>query len=119
MKKTTWFYILTFGAGYFIAKRKAKQRAMVKNTEIITSDKIDFSIQDLINFLGSEQNIVNIDATINNLKVLLSDIKLIKLEGIKGLGAKGTFVSQNTITILFGNNSQMIAKVLKEELKMI
>ena len=114
MKKTTWFYILTLGIGYLVAKNKAKKQVENVNTELKVSHEIDFPIDQLIKYLGDYNNIVGVDATMNNLKVNLNSLSLVNLEEIKKLGAKGTFSSNKQLTILFGDNSQAIANELKQ-----
>lgn len=114
--KVKLFYIFTFGVGYLYAKKKAKQIAQTTNTEIKGTQTVDFNISSLIDCLGGKDNILEIDSTISNLKLKLKDINLANLDAIKRLGAKGTLKNLNQLTILFGDNSQAIAKLLKENL---
>ena len=112
-KKIILFYIFTFGIGYFIIKKNNTK----KYNDISGTHKIDFDIKKLIIYLGGYDNIVNVTSTINNLKVELKNIDLINIDEIKKLNAIGTLKNNNCITILFGDNSQYIAKLLSNELK--
>lgn len=121
MKQSTkikLFYIFTLGIGYLLAKKKAKNVVNMTNDEILTSKKIDFNISDLVFALGQSQNIVEINSTISNLKVKVKDIKLVNVEEIKKLGALGTLINIDVITILFGDNSEYVGELLKKSCKL-
>ncbi len=121
MKQSTkikLFYIFTLGIGYLLAKKKAKNVVNMTNDQILTSKKIDFNISDLVSALGQSQNIVEINSTISNLKVKVKDIKLVNVEEIKKLGALGTLINIDVITILFGDNSEYVAELLKKSCKL-
>ena len=114
--KTKLFYICTFGIGYFYAKNMAKKISQNKN-EIITSSKADkFDVNQLIEFLGGNENIINIQSTLSNLKVDVKNPYCIQPDKIKSMGAKGSFINENKITILFGDHSGDIASKLKNKL---
>lgn len=121
MKQSTkikLFYIFTLGIGYLLAKKKAKNVVNMTNDQILTSKKIDFNISDLVSALGQSQNIVEINSTISNLKVKVEDIKLVNVEEIKKLGAIGTLINIDVITILFGDNSEYVGELLKKSCKL-
>lgn len=121
MKQSTkikLFYIFTLGIGYLLAKKKAKNVVNMTNDQILTSKKIDFNISDLVSALGQCQNIVEINSTISNLKVKVNDIKLVNVEEIKKLGAIGTLINIDVITILFGDNSEYVGELLKKSCKL-
>lgn len=119
MKQSTklmLFIICSLGIGYLIAKRKAKKIQAQTNEEISTTTAIKFNIDKLINALGGTNNIVNVESTISNLKITLKDIKSINQKEIKSLGAKGSFLNENRITILFGDTSKDIASKINKKL---
>lgn len=116
--KIKLFYIFTLGIGYLLAKKKAKNVVNMTNDQILTSKKIDFNISDLVLALGQSQNIVEINSTISNLKVKVKDIKLVNVEEIKKLGALGTLINIDVITILFGDNSEYVGELLKKSCKL-
>lgn len=121
MKQSTkikLFYIFTLGIGYLLAKKKVKNVVNTTNDQILTSKKIDFNISDLVSALGESQNIVEINSTISNLKVKVKDIKLVNVEEIKKLGAIGTLINIDVITILFGDNSEYVGELLKKSCKL-
>lgn len=116
MKQKTklWiFYISTLGIGYFLAKKKVKSLIENSNDTIVTSKDNKFNVGELINALGGSDNIVNVEATISNLKVDVNNKDIINQDRIKSLGIKGSFINENKITILLGDCSQDIASKLK------
>lgn len=116
--KIKLFYIFTFGAGYLLAKKKAKNSANITNDQILTTRSVNFEISNLVSALGKSQNIVEINSTISNLKVKVKDIKKVNVEDIKKLGAVGTLINIDVITILFGDNSEYVAELLKKSCKL-
>lgn len=116
MKNRKLFYILTFGIGYLIAKKKAKQIASIEAKEIKTSKEINFDIDELINYLGSKSNIEKVDATINCLIVTLKDKEIINMDSFSSLGCKGLYITDNKINILFGDNSLEIKNKIEERI---
>ncbi|MDE5553483.1 MAG: PTS transporter subunit EIIB [Malacoplasma sp.] len=115
--KIRLYYIFTFGIGYLIAKKKAKQIANQVNSELTVSEKIPFDLDKLISLLGGKENITSVDATINSLKVSVKDIEKINQKEIKTLGAKGTILSEDSVTCLFGDYSKKLSEILNENIK--
>lgn len=115
--KIRLYYIFTLGIGYLIAKKKAKVIASQINDELTVSEKIPFDTSKLIELLGGKENIKKIDATLNSLKVEVDDIEKINQKEIKLLGAKGTILSENGVTCLFGDYSKKLSEVLNETIK--
>lgn len=116
--KIKLFYIFTFGIGYLLAKKKAEKVANTINDQILTTKSVDFEISNLAYALGKCENIVEINSTISNLKVRVKDIKKVNVEKIKKLGAVGTLINIDVITILFGDNSEYVAELLKKSCKL-
>ena len=116
--KTKFFYyfllIITFG---FIKKTIIDR--IEDNTENIikTSTNIPFNITILIHALGGKQNILEISSTISSLKLTLVNALLVDKEKIKEISQRGILVSENKITILFGNYSEQLKHELENELR--
>ncbi len=115
--KIKLFYVCTFGIGYLYAKNKAKSLSSKTNNKIEITETIDFDIQKLVLALGQKSNIIEINSTISNLKVKVKDINKVNVDNIKKLGAVGTLKNMDVITILFGDNSQYVAELLKKSCK--
>ena len=114
--KLMLFYIFTFGIGYLIAKQKVNKIKNIENnlsTESIISNN---DLKKLINSLGGINNIETVESTLNNIKVTLKQVNNVNQIEIKKLGATGSFISQNKITILFGDKSLSMSKKLQEEI---
>lgn len=116
-KSKMWIYIIfTFGIGYLIAKRKAKVIQNKTNDEIFTTSADNFNVDKLLTALGGPNNIIGVQSTISNLKITLRDVSLIDQNKIKSLGAKGSFLNENKITILFGDTSKDIASKINNKI---
>lgn len=118
MKKTSliMLYIFTFGIAYFVLKAKAKKHAITVNNELTLSYDIPFKLEDFYSSVGGKENITNIEANINSIKVFVNDIEKVNQDSIKKLGAKGSMLSENCVTCLFGDYSKKLDEVLKNEL---
>lgn len=118
MKKTKliFLYVFTFGIAYFVIKAKAKKHATIVNNELTLSYDIPFEINDFYNSVGGKENITSAEANINSIKVFVKDIEKVSQDNIKKLGAKGSMLSENCITCLFGDYSKKLDEVLKMEL---
>lgn len=117
-KTKMWIYfIFTFGIGYLIAKRKAKAIQGKTNEEIVTTTANNFNVDKLITALGGLNNIVAVQSTISNLKITLKDVKAVSQGTIKNLGAKGSFLNEDKITILFGDTSKDIANKINSKIR--
>lgn len=115
MKKTTLYYIFTFGIGYLIAKKKAKKVASTINTELTVTNKVPFNIDVLIDAIGGKQNYVSNTATINSIKIKVKDISKVNKDKIKSLGAKGVMSGEDQVTCLFGDFSKKLSDLLNEK----
>ncbi|MDE5766942.1 MAG: PTS transporter subunit EIIB [Malacoplasma sp.] len=114
MKKTTWYYILTFGIGYLIAKRKAKKIATNVNTELTVSEKIPFEVNEIIEAIGGLENYISNTASLNSIKFNVKNIELVDKERIKKMGAKGVMMSDETVTCLFGDYSKKLSTLIND-----
>lgn len=93
-------------------KKVAKKSISNLESSFKVSDKIPFALEDLVKFLGSKENIREIDASLNSLKVLIKDKTKVDQIKIKELGAKGIMLSSDKVSIIFGD----YATILKEDL---
>lgn len=114
MKKTTWYYIFTFGIGYLIAKRKAKKIVTNVNTELTISEKIPFEVTEIIEAIGGVQNYISNTASLNSIKFKVKNIELVDKERIKKMGAKGVMMSDENVTCLFGDYSKKLSTLINE-----
>lgn len=117
-KQTKIYYyfllIITFG---FIKKTIINR--IEDNTEnvIKTSSKIPFNIVVFIHALGGKDNIIDISSTISSVKISLKNINLINKDDIKEISQRGILISENKITILFGDFSETLKKAIEDEIK--
>lgn len=114
MKKITWYYILTFGIGYLIAKKKAKKQINSTNTELTVSNDVPFEVLKFFEVIGGKENYISNSATISSIKVEVKNIDLINKEEIKKMGAKGIIVGEKNVTCLFGDYSKKLSEMINK-----
>lgn len=114
MKKTTFYYVITLGIGYLIAKKKAKKIVETVNTELTVTKEIPFDVSNIIEAIGGIDNYVSNTATLNSIKIEVNDIELINKDKIKKMGAKGTILGDNNVTCLFGDYSKALSTMINE-----
>jgi phosphotransferase system IIB component len=82
------------------------------NTQLSSSEKIDFSIDAIIDALGSKNNIKDVSSTLSSVSVLVDDISKIKESEFKKNGVQGVLRRAKKITLIFGDNAPTIKKVI-------
>lgn len=104
--------ILTFG----LFARTIRKR-IEENTENVlkTSNEIPFNMEIFMNALGGKTNVLATEATISSVKITFKDINLVNKEKVKELSQRGILVSEDKITILFGNYSEALKKAIDQE----
>lgn len=77
--------------------------------------KIDEAyVGELIELLGTKDNITKIDVDGNKLKVSVQDLSKCNLEGIKNKAQSGVFVTDNNIKTLFMYDSEALRKEINK-----
>lgn len=114
--KNKILYISTFGIAYLIANKKAKNHSNNKNKEIKKPTAENFELDKFIDLFGGINNIIDAIATISSLKIVCKHPINIDQNIFKKMGAKGSVVSQNKTTILFGDISYDIATQIKSRM---
>lgn len=70
--------------------------------------------QKVLAHIGGKENIVNVDACITRLRLILKDDKIINEKGLKDLGAAGVMkLGQGSVQVVFGTQSEL----LKDEIQ--
>ncbi len=110
------FYIMTLGIGYFIIKKRLKLSPPV-NDVLTLSEKFPFKVEDIIKYLGTSDNIVSVNSTINMLKVELKDITIVDKIMLKKLGAKGMMQSGKTLSLVLGDYSKALDQAINDYIK--
>ncbi|MFR7592184.1 MAG: hypothetical protein ACLUVC_12110 [Longibaculum sp.] len=70
-------------------------------------------IQALIDALGGKENIVDVKSSPSKLTVSLKDGHLVQVEKIQALGASGIVEGKENLSMIFGKQSPLIEKDLK------
>ena len=83
---------------------------------VIKMNKKDFHIEinKLIQYLGGQENIEDVQINLSRLKVTVKDVNLVNKEGIQKLGAKGIVEIDNQLKIILGPNSNQLKKYMSD-----
>ena len=95
---------------YMIVVKSLKNKTVKGNIYHLTID-----LNALIVALKGKENINDVSATSSKVRFELKDTH-VDVEAIKALGASGIVESNNSITIIFGKQSQSICDAIKGEL---
>lgn len=114
--KLYFLYVITFGIAYFVINKKAKEQANKVNSELTISDNVPFKLNELYDCVGGKENINKTEANINSLKIYLKDISKTQQDAIKKLGAKGSMISEECVTCLFGDYSKTLHDLITKDL---
>lgn len=84
-----------------------------KNPKIKIDDAF---IDNLISLYGGKENIKDINIDNARLKVLVSDLDLVNLDGLKANSEAGVFVTGSTIKTLFKYDSSLVKSSIENKL---
>ena len=68
----------------------------------------------LITYLGGKDNIINAEANMSRLKVILKDVSKDNKDAIQKLGAKGVVEIDKQLKIIFNKNARELKKYIEE-----
>ena len=73
-----------------------------------------FEINNLVQYLGGKDNIIDTEVNMSRFKVTLKDVSIVDKEAIQKLGAKGIVEIDNQLKIIFGPNARALKKYISE-----
>ena len=73
-----------------------------------------FEVNNLIQYLGGKDNIIDSEVNMSRFKVTLKDITLVDKDAIQKLGAKGIVEIDNQLKIIFGPNARALKKYISQ-----
>lgn len=129
-KGSNWIYIPVLGVIYFIiyyvvfryliVKLNLQTPGREKNTEeqeCVTTSSGDELIKNIVEALGSKENILNVDACFTRLRVKVKEIDKVK-DGNewKKLGANGFVRVQDGVQIIYGAKADVYKNKVREEI---
>ena len=94
--------LLYYGYNTFIKNKDLKNRAF----------KSGIDVNALLEALGGKDNILNVTSSPSKLTVTLKDHALVQIESIKALGSTGIVQGKETLSMIFGRQSSLIAEDL-------
>lgn len=120
--RTNWIYVILVGIVFFgiyfvlfdfcIKKFNLKTVGREEDEEVAvqgdTAQKGIALANKVLQYLGGQENITNLDACITRLRVGLNDIKKVDKAALKGLGAAGVMEVGNNVQVIFGGKSDNI-----------
>ncbi|WP_040214281.1 glucose-specific PTS transporter subunit IIBC [Clostridium polynesiense] len=125
--RTAWWLVipvgLVFAAIYYFGFRFAIRKLNLKTpgredaaegTKSNKSQKGSSIAVNILNALGGEENIKNLDACITRLRVTVNNSKNVDKEELKRLGASGVLEVGNNIQAIFGPKSDNLKTQIKE-----
>lgn len=98
--------LLYYGFVHFIKNKGLKNEP--------TQSSID--IDTLIDSLGGLKNITDVTSSPSKLSVILKDQSLAQIAVIQSLGASGIVEGKDTLSIIFGKQSNLIANDIKNRM---
>ena len=83
---------------------------------VLKINKKDFCIEmnKLVEYLGGKDNIIDAECNMSRLKVTLIDVSKTNKEAIQKLGAKGIVEIDNQLKIIFGSDTRLLKKYIKD-----
>ena len=95
--------LIYYGFIHFIKSKRLKPH--------VGHSSIDIAL--LVKALGGKKNIEDVSHSASKVTVILNDRKLVDIGTIQGLGASGIVEGKNTLSMIFGKQSGLIAEDLK------
>jgi len=73
-----------------------------------------FEINNLVQYLGGKDNIIDSEVNMSRFKVTLRDVTIVDKDAIQKLGAKGIVEIDNQLKIIFGPNARTLKKYISD-----
>lgn len=71
--------------------------------------------EEFIKAFGGQSNITHIEQKLSRLMVSVKALETVDMDSLKSLGASGILVSEDTVTVTFGDRAEYIYKMLTTE----
>lgn len=71
--------------------------------------------EEFVNAFGGTDNITKIEQKLSRLMVSVKSLESVNMDNLKALGASGILVSEDTVTVTFGDRASYIYKMLTTE----
>lgn len=111
--------IVTLGFCWLYWHVQNKKEQKLKKGEI---NKLDSNIKldELVELLGSKENINSVNATFSNLKVEFNDKKAVNVDELQKLKyVSGVMISSTKMTLVVGDYAKKIAEELNKKLELV
>ena len=109
--------ILSFGILPLVVRSKAKKAAKEVRSQLTSSDKIDFDLNEFVTSLGGKENIISVEATLTNVIIKLNDVTKVISNLKEKFKINGVNKTSNSLILVFGDNAKKISLALNNILK--
>ncbi|MEG0685493.1 MAG: hypothetical protein RR428_10570 [Coprobacillus sp.] len=86
----------------------------IKNTSLSNESSSGIDIDALLEALGGQKNIKDVNSSPSKLTVRLTDHSLVNVEKIQALGASGIVEGKESLSMIFGKQSSLIEEDIKK-----
>lgn len=126
-EKTNWIYVLVIGVIWFalyyftfrflITKFNVMTPGREEESEevrVITKDSMNETASQILEALGGEENLDDVDACITRLRVAVKDVSKVDKDRIKALGATAVLEVKGGIQAIFGAKADPLKQKINE-----
>ena len=126
-EKTNWLYVLIIGAVWFVLYYVTFRFLITKfnvitpgreeeseEVKVITKDSLNEIAAQILDALGGEENLDDVDACITRLRVAVKDVSKVDKNRIKGLGATAVLEVKGGIQAIFGAKADPLKQKINE-----
>lgn len=112
-----WFFLYYFTFTFLIKKFNFQTPGRTDKIEVAgNKTKVEGRALDIINGLGGEENLVNVDNCATRLRVTVKDETLVNEELLKETGSQGLIKRGNGIQVVYGPQVSVIKNEIEEML---
>jgi len=110
-----YYFLFRFLIVALDIKTPGREDEEAEGTAAIGSSSLQEKAQRVLSLIGGKDNIVNVDACITRLRLVLKNDKLVDEKGLRDLGAAGIMkLGQNNVQIVFGTQSEQIKDEIRK-----
>lgn len=128
--KTNWIYVLIIGVIWFalyyftfrflITKFNVMtpgREEDIEEVKVVTKDNMNECAEIIIEALGGEENLEDVDACITRLRVSVKDVSKVDKDKIKAVGATAVLEVKGGIQAIFGSKADPLKQKINEILR--
>ncbi|ACF07467.1 PTS system IIB component [Metamycoplasma arthritidis] len=115
--KLKYVLLIIFTLGLICIYWRFKYRQVEKKDYLTVEHTLAFSFDELMNLIGSKDNIDNVSATQKIIKIYFKERSKVNLTGIQKLpGISGISFQSKAISLVIGNSAKYLEELILKEL---